>query len=325
MSYKILLPVLLVLTAESAMTWDNGMPGEGTYSIIARDRTTGELGMAVQSKAYAAGNRTMTAKGGIAVIAHQASSNPMYGELGIDLLQRGMTPQEALDFMVSGDRGRENRQVAILDIEGRTAAWTGSRVQEWKGHRCTADYCVQGNIIVGPEVLDGMVQRYEAAAGQPLAERLLAALDGGQAAGGDRRGMQAAALLIVKPLAGAARFGDRVIDIRVDDHRMPLIELRRVFNVQRASERMSEAIFQIRTNQPEEALRTALAARDLAPENDNVWVGLAYVYLLLERRPDCFEALRKAVELNPANKSELPKNPIFEPLRPDPEFGEIFD
>ena len=200
---KVVLTLLLVLLSQPAVALDNTFMSEGTFSIIARDVAAGELGMAVQSKAHAVGSRTVSAKGGLAVIAHQAQSNPMYGQIGLDLLARGMAPQQALDFMLRGDEGRENRQVAILDLQGRNAAWTGKNPQDWKGHRCTPDYCVQGNILAGPEVLEGMVAAFESAKSQPLAERLIAALDGGQAAGGDRRGMQAAALVIVKPPASA--------------------------------------------------------------------------------------------------------------------------
>ena len=142
-----------------------------TYSIIARDPGTGELGMGVQSKAFAAGNRAMHAKGGVAVIAHQASANPMYGAIGVDLIERGYSPQEALDMMVASDEGRDRRQVAILDMEGRTAAWTGTGASDWKGHRCGRDYCAQGNILVGPEVVDAMAASFEASSG-PLAEPL---------------------------------------------------------------------------------------------------------------------------------------------------------
>src|SRR5215510_16229304 len=121
MNDKLVLALLLTLLPPSAVAWDVAWdePPEGTFTIIARDAVAGELGMAVQSKAHAVGSRTISAKGGLAVIAHQATSNPMYGQLGLDLLARGMTPQQALDFMVRGDEGRENRQVAILDMQGR--------------------------------------------------------------------------------------------------------------------------------------------------------------------------------------------------------------
>ena len=132
----------------------------GTFSIIGRDAETGELGMGVQSKAFAAGNRAMHAKGGLVVIAHQAAANPMYGGIGVELLQAGYSPEEALEMMVSSDEGRDRRQVAILDNQGRTAAWTGSGASDWKGHKCGKDYCAQGNILTGPEVVDAMAAHH---------------------------------------------------------------------------------------------------------------------------------------------------------------------
>jgi uncharacterized Ntn-hydrolase superfamily protein len=325
MSNKLLLAFLLMAISAPAAAWDDDLTADSTFSIIARDVAAGELGMAVQSKAHAIGSRAISAQGGLAVIAHQAMSDPMYGQIGLQLLRRGYSPQQALDFMVRGDEGRDGRQVAILDMQGRTAAWTGKNPADWKGHRCTPDYCVEGNTLAGPEVLDGMVKSFEAAANQPLAERLLAALDGGQAAGGDRRGMEAAALVIVKPLAGAAGFSDREVDIRVDDHRTPIPELRRVYNVLRSNQMSAQAMAAFRGNRAEEALRIALAARDLSPDNDNTWVTLAYLYMEAGRRSECFEALRKAIEVNPANKTQLPRNARFEPIRLDPDFQRIFN
>ena len=135
--------------------------------------------------------------------------------------------------------------------------------------------------------------------------------------------MQSAALTIVKPLAGASGFSDRIIDARVDDHRSPIVELRRVFNVFRANQMIAEANRQLQGNQQDEALRTAIAARELAPDSDNAWVGLANVYLKLGRKPESVAALRRAIELNPAHRTELPKNANFESLRLDPEFQKI--
>src|SRR5215831_8309553 len=131
-------------------------------------------------------------------------------------------------------------------------------------------------------------------------------------------GMQAAALVIAKPLAGAAGFSDRAVDLRVDDHRTPIPELRRVYNVLRSNQILTEAMVAFRDSRPDEALRIALTARDLSPENDNVWVGLAHLYMAMDRKGECFDALRRAVESNPANKSQLPHNPTFEPIRSDP-------
>ena len=137
--------------------------------------------------------------------------------------------------------------------------------------------------------------------------------------------MQAAALVIVKPLAGAAGFSDRTVDIRVDDHKTPIPELRRVFNVQRSNQMLSEAMAALRSKGTDEAMRIALAARDLSPDNDYTWVTLAYLYLISGRKSECFEALRKAIEVNPANKTQLPRNGMFEPLQRDVDFQRIFN
>src|SRR4029453_17867769 len=142
-----LLLLFFAASGPGAATEVAQIEGEGTFSIIARDAATGELGMAVHSKAHAVGSRTISAKGGVAVIAHQATSNPIYGQGGLELLQRGIAAQQALDYMTRADEGRDNRQVSILDMQGRSASWTGSRPQDWKGHRCTTEYCVQGNIL----------------------------------------------------------------------------------------------------------------------------------------------------------------------------------
>ena len=293
----------------------------GTFSIIGRDSETGELGMGVQSKAFAAGNRAMHAKGGLVVIAHQAAANPMYGGIGVELLQAGYSPEEALEMMVASDEGRDRRQVAILDNQGRTAAWTGSGASDWKGHKCGKDYCAQGNILTGPEVVDAMAASFEASTG-PLAERLMDALDAAQAAGGDARGMQSGAIMVVSARAGGG-YSDRSVDIRVDDHVKPLGELRRVLNLFRSGQMLREANQKRQEGYLDTALSLALVARDKSPENDNAWVALAEIYLGLERMADVFPALERAVELNPSRKRTLLRDDDFESLRHDQDFLRI--
>lgn len=295
-------------------------PGlEGTFSIIARDPGTGELGMAVQSKTLAVGSRTITIKGGVAVIAHQSSSNPMYGALGLELLAAGMSPQQALDMMVRGDERRDSRQVAILDATGRTAAFTGTGASDWKGHRCGADYCAQGNILAGPGVVAALARTFETSTGS-LAERLLAAMDAGQGAGGDSRGTQSAALVVARPLAGAAGFGDRVVDLRVDDSPAPLTELRRLLNMFQARALISQAYARLRARALDAASTAARAAREKSPEYDEAWVAWAATELGAGRTSTALDGVRKAIELNPANARQLPRNRNFEALWSNPEF-----
>lgn len=295
---------------------------EGTFSIIARDPATGELGMAVQSKTLAVGSRTMTIKGGVAVIAHQSASNPMYGALGLELLGTGMSPQQALDMMLRGDEGRESRQVAILDMTGRTAAYTGTGASEWKGHRCGTNYCTQGNILVGPGVVEALARTFEASSGT-LADRLLMAMDAGQAAGGDSRGTQSAALVVARPLAGAAGFGDRVVDLRVDDSRAPLTELRRLLNMFQARSLVAEAYARLRERAFDAASAAAHAARAKSPEYDETWVAWAAAELAAGRTSGAIEGIRKAIELNPANERQLPRNRNFESIWAHPEFRRL--
>jgi uncharacterized Ntn-hydrolase superfamily protein len=295
---------------------------EGTFSIIARDPSSGELGMAVQSKTLAVGSRTITIKGGVAVVAHQSASNPMYGAIGLELLAAGMSPQQALDQMLRGDEGRESRQVAILDISGRSAAFTGSSANEWKGHKCGTNFCVQGNILVGAEVVDALARTFESASG-PLADRMLAAMEAGQAAGGDLRGTQSAALVVAKPLAGAAGFGDRVLDLRVDDSRAPIPELRRLLNMFQARQLVADASARLREGNVSAASAASLAAREKSPEYDEAWLSWAATELAAGRKSGALEGLRRAVDLNPANRRQLPRNRNFEALWTDPEFARL--
>ena len=316
----LLVPVLFTLAATaSAQTYAPG--DEGTFSIIGRDSATGELGVAVHSKTIAVGSRVRGGKGGVAVFAHQSSSNPMYSAMGVELLESGMTPQQALDYMLRADEGRNSRQVAVLDVRGRTAAWTSPTITDWKGHKCGVNYCAQGNTLTGPEVVDAMARSFETSNG-PLAERLLDALEAGQRAGGDRRGVQSAGLMILRPLT-IAGFGDRALDLRVDEHKDPFGELRRILRAVRSGEVRSDVSRRLGANDLPGALEKALAARDMSPEIDGNWVTLAEVHLRMGRKADALAAIRKAVELNPANKRQLPANRAFESLVDDPEFRQI--
>lgn len=294
----------------------------GTFSIVARDAATGELGVGVQSKAFAVGSRVPTVRGGLVAMAHQAQSNPMYGALGVELLQAGMSPQQALDIVVRSDDQRDRRQVSMIDSQGRTAAWTGPGAQDWKGHRCGTDFCAQGNILAGPQVVEAMAKAFESATG-PLAERMLAALDAAQAAGGDVRGAQSAALVVARPLAGAAGFSDRVVDLRVDDNRAPLVELARLLTMLRANQLAQESGERLAQGRSAEALQLAATASQRSPENDVAWLALARAAMAGGDRARTLEALRRAIDLNPANRRQVAGASAFEPLRGDEAFRRL--
>jgi uncharacterized Ntn-hydrolase superfamily protein len=292
-----------------------------TFSIIGRDPATGDLGVAVQSNSLAVGSRVRGGKGGVAVFAHQSGSNAMYSTIGVELLEAGWSPQEALDFMVRADPEPNRRQVAILDIQGRTAAYTSGTITDWKGHKCGVDYCASGNSLVGPEVVEAMARAWEASYGsqEPLAERLLAALTAGQDVGGQTSGMQSAGIMILRPRS-LQDFGDRALDLRVDDADNPFVELKRVLAAFRARELMQQAGGLLASGDLPGAMEKARAAHDKHPELDNPYVTMADVHLRMGKKADALAALRSAVELNAANKKQLPRNAAFASLHADPEF-----
>ncbi len=305
--------------AQEVDRWDY----EGTYSIIGRDPETGELGMGVQSRAFAVGYRTWTAQGGLAIFAHQAASNPYYGRVGMEMLAAGLDPQEVLDRLVRSDVDSARRQVAILHIDGRTAAFTGDGTSDWKGHTCGVDYCAQGNTLAGPEVVEAMAHSFESSVGQPLADRLLDALDAAEAAGGDRRGRQAAAMIVVKAAAGAGGYSDVTLDIRVNDHPLPLVEMRRLLTVFRSRDVLVEAEERFARGDREAALRAVLDLRDRIPEKDHVWVALAGMYARMGRRDEALAAVERAIELNPRAPNQILGDEAFATLEDDPDFRRI--
>jgi uncharacterized Ntn-hydrolase superfamily protein len=203
-----------------------------TFSIVAFDEDTADLGVAVQSKFLAVGAAVPWARAGVGAIATQAWANLSYGPTGLDLLGQGLSATEALAHLVEADERRSRRQVGIVDAQGRGAAYTGRECTHWAGHVVGEGYTCQGNILVDGRTVQAMVQGFEAAEGE-LAERLVAALLAGQEAGGDRRGRQSAALLVVREGGSYGGFIDRYIDLRVDDHPTPIQELRRLLRLQR--------------------------------------------------------------------------------------------
>jgi uncharacterized Ntn-hydrolase superfamily protein len=209
----------------------------GTFSILAYDPATGEIGAAVQSRVFSVGNGVLWAEAGVGAAATQAIVDVGYGPRAIKLLEQGLTPEQVVKSIWESDPdprpqdwSKEGRQFAVIDAQGNVYAYTGPKATEWAGHKscaapakCTA----QGNILAGPAVVDSMVARFERTTGH-LAYRLVAALEGGQSAGGDKRGMQSAALVIVKKDAGVWLHNDTVLRLQVDDSPEPIKELRRL-------------------------------------------------------------------------------------------------
>jgi uncharacterized Ntn-hydrolase superfamily protein len=205
-----------------------------TYSIAACDLEAGQWGVATQSKFLAVGSVVPWAEPHVGAIATQAYANPRYGPEGLALLREGLGAGEVVERLTSADEGRAHRQLGVVDREGRSASYTGSECHEWAGGRTGDCYAAQGNILVSAETVEALASCFESSRGVPLAARLLDCLDAAQAAGGDRRGQQSAAMLVVEQDAGYAALSDSVVDLRVDDHAAPLTELRRLYVLHQA-------------------------------------------------------------------------------------------
>ncbi|MEM1619201.1 MAG: DUF1028 domain-containing protein [Fervidicoccaceae archaeon] len=201
-----------------------------TFSIVAYDRETGDLGVAVASKFVAVGAIVPWVKAGVGAIATQALANPLYGPRGLELLERGLGARRALEILTSEDPQREHRQVGIVDSRGEAAAYTGERCYPHAGHIVGDGFAVQGNILAGPEVLEAMATAFETSRGE-LVDRLLRALEAGDRAGGDRRGKQSAAVVVHRRGGGYLGLTDKYVDLRVDDHPEPVAELIRIFEI----------------------------------------------------------------------------------------------
>jgi uncharacterized Ntn-hydrolase superfamily protein len=202
-----------------------------TYSIVACDLDAGQWGVATQSKFLAVGSVVPWAEPHVGAVATQSYANPRYGPDGLALLRQGMSADEVVKRLTAADDGREHRQLGVVDARGDAATYTGGECHDWAGGRTGEGYAAQGNILVSGETVDALAATFEATAGRPLAERLLDCLDAAQAAGGDKRGQQSAALLVVEKDAGYAQLSDVVVELRVDDHARPLEELRRIYGL----------------------------------------------------------------------------------------------
>jgi uncharacterized Ntn-hydrolase superfamily protein len=209
-----------------------GPPTPSTFSIVAFDPTTGDLGVAVQSKFPCVGALVPHARAGVGAVATQAAANIAWGPRALELMEEGLDPTAVLERLKSEDPGLEERQIGIVDARGRAATFTGKRCFDWAGGKTGASFACQGNILAGAAVVEAMAEAF-ASSKSRFPERLVEALAAGQSKGGDRRGMQSAALLVVRAKGGYGGYTDRWIDLRVDDHASPIEELARLLGVHR--------------------------------------------------------------------------------------------
>ncbi|MFN2469766.1 MAG: DUF1028 domain-containing protein [Gaiellaceae bacterium] len=234
-----------------------------TYSIVARDPETGELGVAVQTRSFAVGAAVPWAKAGVGAVATQSFTERSYGPLGLELLRAGRAPEDALAGLVTADPQENVRQVGIVDATGRGAAHTGELCIKEAGHLVHENFTVQANMMSSAEVWPAMASAYGAASGS-LPQRLLGALDAGEAAGGDFRGRQTAAMLVVEGKPSGRPWADRVIDVRVDDHADPLTELRRLVTLAESYRRLNRLSGQVSTEELSFARAAGVAEDHLA-------------------------------------------------------------
>ncbi|MCW8984785.1 MAG: DUF1028 domain-containing protein [Thermoanaerobaculales bacterium] len=239
-------------------------PPANTYSIVARDATTGEMGVAVQSHWFSVGSDVTWAEAGVGAIATQSFINPAYGPRGLELMRSGLSAKEALDALVLVDEGRDVRQVAFVDARGRVAAHTGAGCIEAAGHHVGEGYSVQANMMLNDKVVPAMSKAFESTEGD-LADRLMAALEAAQAVGGDIRGKQSAAMLIVKGESTGRPWTDRVLELRIEDHPSPITELKRLLNVHRAYEHMNAGDVAVEHQDLELAMAEYGKAAELLP------------------------------------------------------------
>lgn len=249
-----------------------------TFSIVARDPVTGEFGVAVQSHWFSVGAIVPWAEAGVGAVATQSFVDPAYGKLGLDLMRAGRSAPDALKALLAGDDARDVRQVAMIDTQGRVDAWTGAKDIQAAGHIVGKNFSVQANLMFNDKVWPAMARAFEMTKGD-LAERMMAALDAAQEAGGDIRGRQSAALIVVSGKPTGKPWADRIFDLRVDDSPEPLKELRRLVNLQRAYNHMNAGDLAVEKKDNEGALREYSAAEKLVPDNAEMiyWHAVALV------------------------------------------------
>ena len=287
---------ILLLAAASSVLGAN--PRVHTFSIVARDPATGQLGVAVQSHWFSVGSIVSWAEPGVGAVATQSFVDPSYGPLGLALMKAGKTPEDALRALLSADAQSEVRQVAMVDAEGRVAAHTGENSIAAAGHHVGDGYSVQANLMRSDKVWPAMAAAYEAAEGD-LAERLLVALEAGEAAGGDIRGRQSAAILIVAAESSGQPWADRTFDLRVEDHPEPIRELRRLVQLQRAYHYMNRGDEMAAHARWDEALDEYRQGAALAPDIEELPYWVAVTLFTAGRENEALPMFREVFAKNP--------------------------
>jgi len=268
-NYLIIISLVILnsqLTISFAQFYKTNSPFAHTYSIVAYDKDTGDMGVAVQSHWYSVGTIVSWGEAGVGVIATQSFVNVSFGPRGLELLKKGFSAQQAVDELIKSDEGREFRQLAVLDAKGNAASFTGVKCIQPAGNIVGENFSVQANLMLNDKVWPAMAEAFENSNG-PLAERMLIALEAAEEAGGDIRGKQSAALLVVRGKSTGNVWEDRLVELRVDDANEPLIELRRLLKVHRAYEHMNKGDIAVEKNDMITAMNEYTAAMKMFPDN----------------------------------------------------------
>lgn len=316
---------LLILLCANTVLGRGPIQGEravATFSIVARDANTGELGVAVASRFFTVGNVVPWAKAGVGAVATQSFANTSFGWRGLELLENGATPEEVKNILLSDDDNATKRQFGIVAADGKSASYTGGNCLAWAGGRAGKNYAVQGNILAGEAVVAAMEKSFIETKGT-LASRLYAALMAGEENGGDSRGKQSAALLVVKEGAGYGGYTDRAIDIRVDDHSEPFKELGRILKIAEMNYAWNQGWTLFTQKKAAEALPHQERAANLAPDNAEVYYDLAVIRLAAGNPETALSALKKALGLNPKLKKQAKIDGDLAELKSSKEFVQL--
>ena len=297
-------------------------PVVATFSIVASDPETGEVGVAVASRFFAVGSVVPFGEGGVGAVATQANADVSFGPRGLELLARGVTPEEIVTILIREEPADNGRQFGIVSADGMSSTYTGPGAQAWAGGRAGPNYAVQGNILTGEDVVIAMEITFLETKGT-LADRMYAALLAGHAKGGDSRGKQSAALIVRKPGTGYGGKDDRAIDIRVDDHEQPFKELGRLLDYSQMNYAWNEAWTAFVEKDYAAALPPMEHAVQLAPEIAEAHYDLAAIRLANQDNAGAMTALQTAVDLNPKLKGQAAKDSSMDALRNDDRFSAL--
>jgi len=316
---RIALSIALIAVVATAPFAAAAPPDPATFSIAAADPETGESGVAVASRFFAVGSVVPFAKAGVGAVATQSLANTSYGPRGLDLLEKGLSADEVVKVLTRSDGARELRQLGVVAANGDSATFSGSKCNAWAGGRSGPGYAVQGNILTGEDVVAAMENAFLESRGKPLAERLYAAIVAGDAKGGDSRGRQSAVLVVVRAKAGYGGYTDRAIDLRVDDHADPIVELGRLVGLALVNDDWNRAWTAFTEKKFAEALpwqeRAATRAEKQPAMLPEVLYDLAVIRLAAGDRPGAQKALDRALSLNPKLKQQASNDPDLEKLR----------